>query len=270
MVVAARGLGPLPLFVAAVVLTVSGPAPAVAAPRQAACEAATGSHEFPVRAVMRDGPDTYRPGGQRQSWAIGLTNATRATCGALHPVLVLVAGKRALRPEQIRLDFSGPTGHRSVPIPFERTDHRENVGVFDKHGPGLTLGPGETVTVRVRLAFTADTRPDRVVASAALVHRRTADDGDWVGQSRDYRFTIVPGNGDGEASASLPDATHHRDAPRDPGSRRTDELAATGPAGPAAGPSDALLRRLGTLAACLVTAGAALMLGSRRRGRAGR
>lgn len=98
---------------------------------------------------------------------------------------------------------------------------------------GFTVGPGRTVTVRVRLAFTSDTAPDRVVASAAVV-RRHADDGDWVGASGDYTFEIVEAAG--------------------PSGRAPGELAKTGPG---------YLPRLGGTAAALL-GGVALVVGSRR------
>jgi hypothetical protein len=44
----------------------------------------------------------------------------------------------------------------------------------------------------VRLALTAGTEPADVVAVAAVVQRRSGD-GDWVGESRQYRFTVMAG-----------------------------------------------------------------------------
>ncbi|WP_394433745.1 hypothetical protein [Streptomyces sp. SGAir0957] len=264
MVVAARGLAPLPLFL--MVAALAAPVPAAAAPREAACDSAPGSHAFPLRTAVHDGPDSYYAGGAQQTWSLELTNATGATCRDVHPVLVLVDGERALRPEQIRLAVSHGR-ERARPVSFERTAHQENVGVFDKGRAGFTVGPGRTVTVRVRLAFTADTRPDHVVASAALVRRRTADDGDWVGESRDYPFDILPGDGSA-FGAHDPDPTGPGHLPGGDGTARDDgrplpeQLAATGPGG-------SLLRLLCAAAACLV-GGAALMLGARRRGAARR
>ncbi|MGW5985050.1 peptidase [Streptomyces anulatus] len=66
---------------------------------------------------------------------------------------------------------------------------------------GFTVPAGETVSVRVRMAFTSDTDPGPVTAHAAVVQRRHQDkakgggreDGEWVGESEDYAFVIVDG-----------------------------------------------------------------------------
>ncbi|WP_371623639.1 peptidase [Streptomyces sp. NBC_01116] len=66
---------------------------------------------------------------------------------------------------------------------------------------GFTVPAGETVSVRVRMAFTSDTAPGPVTAHAAVVQRRHQDkakgggreDGEWVGESEDYAFVIVDG-----------------------------------------------------------------------------
>lgn len=113
----------------------------------------------------------------------------------------------------------------------ERTGRDENIGVFDGF-PGFSVGAGDTVSVDVRLAFADDTRPDRVVATAALV-RRKDDDGDWVGESDDYPFTI-------EEAA---------------GPTLADELARTGPRA---------LLGLGVAAGTLLLAGTTLVVGARR------
>ncbi|WP_406189747.1 peptidase [Streptomyces anulatus] len=66
---------------------------------------------------------------------------------------------------------------------------------------GFTVPAGETVSVRVRMAFTSDTDPGPVTAHAAVVQRRHQDkakgggreDGEWVGESEDCAFVIVDG-----------------------------------------------------------------------------
>ncbi|MFJ9109216.1 peptidase [Streptomyces sp. NPDC102283] len=66
---------------------------------------------------------------------------------------------------------------------------------------GFTVPAGETVSVRVRMAFTSDTAPGPVTAHAAVVQRRHQDkakgggreDGEWVGESENYPFVIVDG-----------------------------------------------------------------------------
>lgn len=73
---------------------------------------------------------------------------------------------------------------------FVRSDEDENVGPFDDGFPGFTVAPGRTLTVKVRLSLTAGaTAPNTVVANAAVVQRHE-DDGDWVGESNDYRFRV--------------------------------------------------------------------------------
>lgn len=208
--------------------------PAVAAPPT--CQVAPDSGDFPIGTRIRKGPDTYHPGSGYRHWSLDLTNATAEGCADLHPVLVLVDRRRALRPSQIRLEFFD--GSRWRPVSFERTGRDENVGVFDDGFPGFSAGPGETVTVRVRLAFTSEAPVGRVVANAALVQRRD-DDGDWVGESGAYPFDIAGDDGGGE----------------DPGSAGVGELARTGP--------DALLG-LGAAAGGCVLGGGLLVAGSRR------
>ncbi|MET9498873.1 hypothetical protein [Streptomyces sp. NPDC006552] len=240
-------------------LALSGPVPAASAaggpPAGRACEAASDGGAFPVTSTIHAGPDAYRPGGAPRPWTLGLTNTTDAACDALHPVLVLVDHRRTLRSGQIHLEFDD--GGQWRPVRFERTGQGDHVGVFDDGFRGFSAGPGETVTVRVRLAFAPDTAPGHIVADAALVQRR-GDDGDWVGESGHYPFDIVPdegggrewrgdgdGDGDGDGSGNLPGRVY------------AGELAATGP-------DDATLLALGAVAGGLLLAGAALMATARR------
>ncbi|MFI6873044.1 hypothetical protein ACIBL6_06365 [Streptomyces sp. NPDC050400] len=229
----------LALGITATAVTLAGAAPVPAAHRASACQVAPGSDDFPIGARIHPGRDAYRAGGGHQNWSLELTNTTDETCGDIHPVVVLVDRRRTLRPAQIRLEFFDGTRWR--PVPFERTDQDENVGVFDDGFRGFSAGPGQTLTVKARLAFTSAARPGHVVATAAVVQRR-ADDGDWVGESNDYPFDIAGSEdetGDGDGTV--------------PGLR--DELAKTGP--------DAL-RGLGAAACGLLLCGAALVAGSRR------
>ncbi|MER5299745.1 hypothetical protein ABT039_09830 [Streptomyces lasiicapitis] len=231
------------------------------------CATAAGD-DFPIGTRIDGGPATYEPGGGFRGWSLELTNTTGETCGNVHPVVVLVDRGQALRPRQILLEFDD--GQRRRPVRFERTDRDENVGVLGDgtgatggahggegsdgsgrtdgtHGvqdpdgahdpapfPGFTIAPGRTVTVGLRLAFTSDAAPDRVVASAAVVRRR-ADDGDWVGASNDYAFDIVDAGG--------------------PPGPYAGELAQTGPGRPLG---------LGATAAAFLLGGTALVVGSRR------
>ncbi|MFF3190706.1 hypothetical protein [Streptomyces misionensis] len=195
----------LGLAVAAVL--VPGPVAAVGAGPSPSC-AAPGERDFPLATRIRGGPDSYRPGGGRGTWYIDLTNTTTRSCAAVHPVVVLVDDRHALRAEQARLDFHD--GSRVRPVAFESSDEKELIGVLDAPGfGGFTVPPGKTVSVRVRLALTRDAAvPDQVTARAAAVQRRGRD-GEWVGESNVYRFGVgTPGDGAGETSASPdPDRT---------------------------------------------------------------
>ncbi|MFI9171495.1 hypothetical protein [Streptomyces lincolnensis] len=204
--------------------------------------ATSGERGFPLTTRVHGGPNAYEAGGGYGTWYLDLTNTTARTCGNIHPVIVLVDGERALAPAQPRLDFYD--GGRPHPVRFEETDADELVGVLaDERGgfPGFTVGPRRTLTVKVRLAVTSDAVANRVTANAAVVQRHDGD-GEWVGQSNDYRFTI---DADPAPSSDAPD-----------GLPFADELARTG-----VGPT---LAALATAALLLIT-GAALLPARRRR-----
>ncbi|MGW3462041.1 hypothetical protein ACWDE9_21655 [Streptomyces olivaceoviridis] len=206
---------------AAVVVPAAVPASAhaVSAGTTPSCVAAD-AHAFPLATRIRGGPTSYEAGGGYGTWYIDLTNTTRGTCAGIHPVVVLVDDKRALRPGQPQLDFYD--GPRARPVTFESTDEQELVGVLDGAGfGGFTVPPGRTVSVRVRLALTSDTRSGQVTANAAVVQRR-GQDGDWVGQSNAYRFGI------GEEAEDIPDGSledveeaAQKDSPESEGARAT-------------------------------------------------
>nr|WP_325100332.1 hypothetical protein [Streptomyces broussonetiae] len=182
---AATVLAPAPVQAA----RAAGAARAVRADAPPACVGAD-ARAFPLAARIRGGPDSYEAGGGYGTWYIDLTNTTRRTCTGIHPVVVLVDDKRALRPDQPQLDFYD--GSRARPVSFRTTDEQELIGVLDGAGfAGFAVPPGRTVSVKVRLALTSDTAPDQVTANAAVVQRR-GDDGDWVGESNAYRFGIGP------------------------------------------------------------------------------
>ncbi|WUC11500.1 hypothetical protein OG256_17040 [Streptomyces sp. NBC_00564] len=270
----------LPLSVtaaaAALPLMLAAPGTAVANPRPTC--AAPDSRTFPVKTRIHGGPASYDVGGDFRTWYIDLTNTTAHTCGNIHPIVVLVDEKRALRPEQARLEFyegdrSGGQGRDPHPVEFQKSDEDENVGAFDDGFPGFTVGPGRTLTVKVRLSVTSDAAaPNDVVANAAVVQRHD-DDGDWVGESNDYRFRIEDededgdvaeaegevggedsgGNSDGEILAGSGDGGGVRDEGAASGA---DELASTGPRAP---------HGLGvTVGVGLFAAGAVLLVVSRR------
>ncbi|MFD8000602.1 hypothetical protein [Streptomyces mirabilis] len=174
------GLAPPP---AAHALTPLGP---TASPRPTC--AAPDTRAFPIKTRIHGGPDAYDVGGDFRTWYIDLTNTTAHTCGNIHPIVVLVDSKRTLQPGQARLEFY--EGERTHPVEFEKSDQDENVGAFDDGFPGFTVGPGRTLTVKVRLSVTSDAAvPNDVVANAAVVQRHN-NDGDWVGESNAYRFRI--------------------------------------------------------------------------------
>lgn len=191
---------------------------AVTADRQPACgdpEAA----EFPIDTRIHGGPDTYASGGGYGTWFLDLTNTTSRSCRSIHPVLVLTDADRKLTSDQIQLKFS-ERAHPDVEhrVTWETTDRDEHIGVFGGVGGdafgGFTVPAGHTVTVQVRLAFTSDTSPGRITANAAIVQRKqppvgrsdsgTGDsgtvpegsDGEWVGESGDYPFTVIEDGGE--------------------------------------------------------------------------
>ena len=166
------------------------------------------SADFPIDTRIHGGPDTYASGGGYGTWFLDLTNTTTESCRAIHPVLVLTDEDRALTSDQIQLEFS----ERARPgvehrVTWETTDRDEHIGVFGGDGddafPGFTVPAGRTVTVQVRLAFTSDTSPGRITANAAIVQRRGAGstsggDGEWVGESEKYPFTVVDEHSGGD------------------------------------------------------------------------
>ncbi|MFE6195625.1 hypothetical protein [Streptomyces sp. NPDC057838] len=240
-----------PAAAAAAVLFTGAP-PAYAEDPAPAC-AAPDDHTFPLTTRLRGGPDTYTAGGGFGTWYLDLTNTTDRTCSAIHPVVVLVDDRRALQPSQPRLEFFEEGRTRAHPVRFEKTGEDELVGAFtdeaDRFG-GFTVGPGRTVSVKVRLAVTSDAAPNDVTANAAVVQRHD-DDGDWVGQSNDYRFRI---EGEGPGTQPRPDA----DASVPPRQDRfpfAEELARTGTG----------VRIAAACAAGLIAAGAAALLLARRR-----
>lgn len=161
-------------------------------------DCADGRPSFPLTTRIHGGPATYRAGGESGTWYLDLTNTTDRPCTAVHPVVILTDTGRGLRPGLPHMVFhDGPRAH---PVRFEATDEAELVAAFDDGFPGFTVAPGRTVTVKVTLAFSADAVPDQVTLRAAVVRRR-GDDGDWIGQSGDYRFGV-----DTEPATSVPES----------------------------------------------------------------
>ncbi|WP_098026845.1 peptidase [Streptomyces sp. st115] len=199
--------------------------------------------DFPIETRIQGAPDRYASGGGYGTWFLDLTNTTDTSCKALHPVLVLADRDRRLTSDQIQLEFSEPgspgTEHR---VTWESTDRDEQIGVFGEEGEqggrsdpflGFTVPAGETVSVRVRMAFTSDTAPGPVTAHAAVVQRRHQDktrgggreDGEWVGESEKYPFVIVDGATGGIREPDGPRTEHprtERPRPEDSRSERPD------------------------------------------------
>ena len=220
---------PVSLCLAAAAALLPVPAYAEAGP---GC-AGSGADGFPLTTRLHGGPDSYRPGGGFGAWYLDLTNTTRRTCDGVHPVVVLVDAGHKLKPDQPRLEFYADG--RAHPVRFETTDEDELVGVLaDEQGAGgfagFRVGPGRTLTVKLRLALAPDTAPNVVTANAAVVQRH-GDDGDWVGQSNDYRFAV------GTAPATPPEAEPEPDS--EPDSGRDSERGTEPGADPQAGKAEA-------------------------------
>lgn len=283
---------PLSLCLAAAVV-VLGPV-GVAHGREAGVDCAGAeARDFPLSARIHGGPTSYEAGGGFGTWYLDLVNTTDRACTAVHPVVVLVDDKRALKPGQARMEFYD--GSRAHPVHFESTDENELVGAFDDGFPGFAVGPRKTVSVKVRLTVTSDAVPNVVTAKAAVVERR-GDDGEWLGESGDYRFGIDtepeaepdPHGSDTPAATLTPaptlTSTPTTTAVPDPtpgpelSPSSSASSAPTGTSAPSASPDDGLtladeLARtglgtaLGVLAAAvlLLAAGGALVLVGRRR-----
>ncbi|MEV2201613.1 hypothetical protein AB0E11_16740 [Streptomyces fradiae] len=153
-----------------------------------------GMTAFPLRTRITGGPAAYEPGAPPRTWYVELTNTTLRPCRGIHPVVVLTDRSGRLVPAQVRMAFTAPPGVAERPVRPEHTDHREVVGVLDDATDpafaGFTVPAGGTLRVPVRLAFAPGAGPDEVTATAAVVQRR-GDDGDWVGTSPPYRFTLT-------------------------------------------------------------------------------
>ena len=202
--------------------------------------AAPDARDFPLVARLRGGPESYESGGGYGVWYLDLVNSNGRDCAEVHPVVVLVDGQRKLKAGQVHLEYYD--GEHPRAVWFEETDADELVGPFGEGDTDATAQgvgePGEadpgdsgfagfsvpahrTLTVKLRLSFTSDAVTNDVTAYAAVVQRR-GDDGEWVGQSDAYRFTVEGATGSPSSSTSVP-----------PGARAEEgrELAGTG-AGP--------------------------------------
>lgn len=195
--------------------TGSEPGPGPGADRQPSCGKAS-DPDFPIDTRIHGGPDEYHPGGRPGTWSIDLTNSTDEVCHNIHPVIVLSDRHRSLTVDQVRLQLTDDKGGWRT-MSLEKSDEDEMIAVLEGGFPGFAVPARKTVTVRARLAFTDEADANKVVANAATVQRRGGD-GDWVGESNDYRFSVGGANPDG----ADPD---------------TDTGTGTGPGTPSAGPS---------------------------------
>jgi hypothetical protein len=153
--------------------------------------------DFPIKTRIRGGPATVRAGSGFHTWSVELTNRTREGCDRIHPVLVITAEDRTLTADRVTVEFHDEEADRWRPVTLERTTEDEFVGVFDDGFQGFVVPAGGTVTVRTRLSVAAGTAANRVTVNAAIVQRK-GDDGDWVGESGDYRFAVLEGEGEEE------------------------------------------------------------------------
>lgn len=189
-----------------------------------------GAAEFPVAARIVEGPAQYRAGAGAHEFSVELTNTTAEPCLNIHPVLVLTGQGRALTPDRIRMEFLDTGVQIWRPVTIEKTEQGEAVGAFGAGAggfAGLSLPARGIFTVRVRLGFPdRATAPDAVVANAAVVQRRGAD-GDWVGESNDYRFSILAAEPTGPATQP--------DSPPDGNSETQSTGASANPSGNASG-----------------------------------
>ncbi|MEU0391311.1 hypothetical protein ABZ208_00700 [Streptomyces sp. NPDC006208] len=217
---------------------------------------------FPIATRIHGGPGTQQPGAGPRTWSVDLRNTTREMCHHIHPVIILTGGP-GLTADRVAMEFYDESEARWRQVVLEQTTQDELVGAFDDGFPGFVVPAERTVTVKVRLALAAGTPPNAVTVNAAVVQRQGAD-GDWVGESGDYRFEVVEADRRTPAPSDSPTATR---SPSDTGSATatappvalTDELATTG-----SRPRVVIAAALG--AVVLSAAGVLLLLVRRRLG----
>ncbi|MFB8351686.1 hypothetical protein [Streptomyces niveus] len=169
-----------------------GPGSGPGADQQPSCGSAS-DPDFPIDTRIHGGPDEYRAGAPARTWSIDLTNSTDEACHNIHPVIVLSDRHRTLTAAQVRLQLTDDKG-RWRTMSLEKSDEDETIAVLEGGFSGFAVPGRQTVTVRARLAFTAAAVSNKVVVNAATVQRRGGD-GDWVGESNDYRFSVRGGTG---------------------------------------------------------------------------
>ncbi|MGQ4515654.1 hypothetical protein [Streptomyces sp. DW26H14] len=238
-----RRAAALSLAVAAALVSLAGgPAGAGEAPssRAPAC-GNPAAHTFPVRTGLRGGPGTYEAGGGARTWHVDLTNTTAHACRDVHPLIVVTDSGRRLKADQVALRLADSHGTLRA-MPLHTSDEDEIIAVPDEDTAGFTLPAHGTLSLDASLAFAAGAPSGAVTVSAAAVQREGGD-GDWIGESEPYRFTVVGGG----AGPAVPDGGADPAVP---------QLAATGAAG--------VLART-ALSVALVAAGAGLVVLVERR-----
>ncbi|WP_445401345.1 hypothetical protein ACSMX9_08685 [Streptomyces sp. LE64] len=219
---------------------------------------------FPLTARLHV-PTGHRAGGPATDWTLVVTNRTGTALRSVHPVVVLTDTRRALRPAHLRLELHD--GHRWWPTRTEATAHDENVVVPDDDYPGLTVDAHAALTVRARLALTADAPRDTVTAGVVLV-RRDGDDGTWVGEAPPYAFRVGAPDAPPGTPAPTDRTTPAPSPPQDTGPPAGRDPAAPDRAGSATAPAPVdgtrpaphELATTGQRASALVAAAAALLL----------
>jgi hypothetical protein len=214
----------------------AGPPPLPGPPeaQQPTCGKAT-DRDFPIDTRIHGGPAVQRPGGGFELWSVDLTNTTAMACRSIHPVIVFTGRDSGLVPDRMALEFYDEQAARWRPVALETTTEEEIVGVLGDGFPGFVVPAKKSVTVKVRVAIGADVPSTEVTVNAAIVQRK-GDDGDWVGESGDYRFAVIEENGAGSATT-------------------VDELATTGTGS---------LLRLGIVIGTVLPCSGVLVLASRR------
>ncbi|MFG2892681.1 hypothetical protein [Streptomyces sp. NPDC048248] len=184
------------------------------------------SVHFPIDSRVTGGQRAYPAGGNWQTWKLELRNTTDAACKDVHPVVVVLAAHRGLRSGQIHLEFRDPAGGGWRPVPFESTERDEQVGVFGKGadggaggspaeraaGRGVTVPAKGTTVLPVRMRFAPDTPQGDLTAKVTTMQRRGSD-GEWVGQSDDYRFAVRPRDASPAPAPGVPTAPAASAAP---------------------------------------------------------
>ncbi|MET7715733.1 hypothetical protein [Streptomyces sp. NPDC005407] len=167
------------------------------ADRQPTCGKAA-DPDFPIDTRVHGGASVHRPGGGFEPWSVELTNTTGETCRNIHPVIIFTGRDPGLTPARITLEFYDDEAALWSPVVLETTAEGEVVGVLDGEGrfPGFAVPARKSVTAKVRLRLATDAPPNEVTVNAAVVQRQ-GDDGDWVGESGDYRFAVLGGDGSG-------------------------------------------------------------------------